>query len=66
VDNANVSTLPEFSAFQSQRVVFKDQLRNCEHVVFDEKNAVAYLSCDPGRDRWNAVVVSLKGGGLVG
>jgi arylesterase/paraoxonase len=39
-------------------IKFKEITRNCEDVVLDEENSVAILSCDPGRDKWNTVMVS--------
>jgi arylesterase / paraoxonase len=40
-------------------VKFEDVLRNCEDVVLDTKEGFALLSCDPGRDSWNTVMVYL-------
>jgi arylesterase/paraoxonase len=47
------SRLKTTNAFTSYDIKFKDQLRNCEDVILDETKGYAYLSCDPGRDRWN-------------
>ena len=43
--------------FQDYEIKFKDRLRNCEDVLVDENIGIAFLSCDPGRDRWNTVMV---------
>jgi hypothetical protein len=48
------------SAFKSYKIKFPDVLRNCEDVLLDEELGIAYLSCDPGRDWWNAVMVRYK------
>jgi arylesterase / paraoxonase len=50
--------LKEISAFKSHKIKFPDTLRNCEDILLDEELGIAYLSCDPGRDRWNTVMVS--------
>lgn len=44
------------STFKSREVRFGDRIRNCEDVVLEEEVGVAFLSCDPGRDRWNTVM----------
>lgn len=44
---------------KERQIKFRDQIRNCEDVVLDEGAGVAILSCDPGRDRWNTVMVKL-------
>ena len=38
-------------------IKFKELTRNCEDAVLDETNSLAILSCDPGRDKWNTVMV---------
>jgi hypothetical protein len=38
-------------------IKFADTNRNCEDAVLDEKNGIAILTCDPGRDKWNTVMV---------
>ena len=40
-------------------VKFADVLRNCEDAVLDTAEGFALLSCDPGRDSWNTVMVPL-------
>jgi arylesterase/paraoxonase len=42
--------------FKSHEVKFRDQLRNCEDVLFEEGMGIAFLSCNPGRDQWNTVM----------
>lgn len=44
--------------FKSHEIRFQDRIRNCEDVLVEEVMGVAFLSCDPGRDRWNTVMVS--------
>lgn len=48
--------LQEVNEFSSYSVKFADRVRNCEDALIDEENALAILSCDPGRDRWNTVM----------
>ena len=43
---------------KSHAVKFGERIRNCEDVLLDESTGIAFLSCDPGRDRWNTVMVS--------
>jgi arylesterase/paraoxonase len=43
---------------KSYEIKFADSIRNCEDVILEEDRGVAILSCDPGRDRWNTVMVS--------
>lgn len=50
--------LEGFNSFKSYEIKFADQIRNCEDVILEESLGVALLSCDPGRDRWNTVMVS--------
>lgn len=49
------------NTFKSHEVLFKDYVRNCEDVLMEESLGVAFVSCDPGRDRWNTVMVSSLG-----
>lgn len=37
---------------------FQDVVRNCEDAYIDRAAGFVLLSCDPGRDRWNTVMVS--------
>jgi arylesterase/paraoxonase len=48
--------LQSYSAY-SHKILFADKIRNCEDAVLDEDLGIAYMSCDPGRDRWNTVLV---------
>jgi arylesterase/paraoxonase len=52
------SKLPKMSAWKSYKILFADTIRNCEDSLMDEELGIAYLSCDPGRDRFNTVQVS--------
>ncbi|KAF1940494.1 hypothetical protein EJ02DRAFT_406476 [Clathrospora elynae] len=45
--------------FESHEIKFQDQLRNCEDVLLEEGMGIAFLSCNPGRDRWNTVMGTL-------
>lgn len=47
-----------FNTFKSHEIKFQDRVRNCEDVLIEEGMGVAFLSCDPGRDQWNTVMVS--------
>jgi arylesterase/paraoxonase len=51
------SVFQNVTTFRSQTVKFADKVRNCEDVVMVETLGVAFLSCDPGRDGWNTVMV---------
>jgi hypothetical protein len=44
--------------FKSHEIRFSDQIRNCEDVILEETLGIAFLGCDPGRDRWNTVMVN--------
>ncbi|KAH9868632.1 hypothetical protein J1614_007704 [Plenodomus biglobosus] len=48
--------IESFNHFKSLEIKFKDRIRNCEDVLIEEGLGVAFLSCDPGRDRWNTVM----------
>jgi hypothetical protein len=50
--------LERINAFKSHEIRFTDQIRNCEDVILEEALGIAFVSCDPGRDRWNTVMVS--------
>ncbi|KAH4234913.1 hypothetical protein HBI06_058030 [Parastagonospora nodorum] len=43
-------------AFSSHELKFTDKLKNCEDLILHEELGIAFLSCDPGRDRWNTVM----------
>jgi hypothetical protein len=49
--------LEPYNGFKSHEIKFVDQLKNCEDVILEEELGIAFLSCDPGRDRWNTVMV---------
>lgn len=38
-------------------VKFAGSLKNCEDVIIEPTGGFALLSCSPGRDRWNTVMV---------
>ncbi|KAF2632603.1 calcium-dependent phosphotriesterase [Macroventuria anomochaeta] len=46
--------------FATHRIKYQDRVRNCEDVIMEESLGVAFLSCDPGRDRWNTVMGTFK------
>jgi hypothetical protein len=50
-------SLQNLNRFKSHEVKFRDQLRNCEDVLLEEAMGIAFLSCNPGRDQWNTVMV---------
>ncbi|XPS94155.1 hypothetical protein M3J09_003480 [Ascochyta lentis] len=52
--------LQNIKSFESYGVKYQDRLRNCEDVILEESLGVAFLSCDPGRDRWNTVMGSFQ------
>jgi hypothetical protein len=43
--------------FKSMEIECTECVRNCEDVILEEELGLAILSCDPGRDRWNTVMV---------
>ena len=49
--------LPSIKAFKSHEIKYMGELRNCEDLVIDQDAGMALLSCDPGRDWWNTVMV---------
>jgi len=51
---------PPIYNIKNHEVNFRDRIRNCEDVLLDEAMGIAILSCDPGRDRWNTVMVRRK------
>jgi arylesterase/paraoxonase len=56
--------LPRINAFKSHEIKFADEIRSCEDVLLVESLGVAILPCDPGRERWNSVMVSVMKGKL--
>jgi len=53
------SRLPSISNINYE-IKFADMTRNCEDGILDEANDILILSCDPGRDQWNTVMVPLQ------
>ena len=49
--------LKEVNEFPTHQVRWPNEVRNCEDVVLDEGTGTAIFSCDPGRDKWNTVMV---------
>ena len=49
--------LPSINEFKSYDIKFADQVRSCEDVLLLEDQGLAIASCDPGRERWNTVMV---------
>lgn len=41
-----------------QEIKRLERFRNCEDIHMIEPSGVALISCDPGRDWWNTVMVS--------
>ena len=54
------SLFQKLNTFKSHEIKYRDQLRNCEDVIIEKSLGIAFLSCDPGRDRWNTVMVRPK------
>lgn len=44
--------------FKSYEIKFADTFRNCEDGLLVESAGIAILSCDPGREMYNTVIVS--------
>lgn len=53
--------LSSVNAIGDYEVRFKDVVRNCEDIYLNENEGWALLSCDPGRDKWNTVMVGPYG-----
>jgi arylesterase / paraoxonase len=51
--------LARVNAFPSHEIKFQDKLRSCEDAILVESTGVAIIACDPGRERWNTVMVRL-------
>lgn len=49
--------LSEINTFRSHEIKFADRVRSCEDVLILESRGLAILACDPGRERWNTVMV---------
>ncbi|KAL3478520.1 hypothetical protein BJX99DRAFT_104761 [Aspergillus californicus] len=54
--NNKPENLPEINAFSSSSLKLAGKVRNCEDGLIVEEDAMAILSCDPGRDLWNTVM----------
>ena len=50
--------LQHINNLKNSDIRFREDVRNCEDVVLDTDQGFALLSCDPGRDTWNTVMVS--------
>jgi arylesterase / paraoxonase len=50
--------LTKINTFKSHEIKFADRIRSCEDVLLVEEEGVAILACDPGREKWNTVMVS--------
>lgn len=50
--------LAKMNTFENYEVKFADRLRNCEDAVLLTERQLAITACDPGRDKWNVVMVS--------
>ncbi|KAF2968089.1 hypothetical protein GQX73_g5502 [Xylaria multiplex] len=51
--------LAKVNTFASHEVRFSDRIRSCEDALMVESEGVAIIGCDPGRERWNTVMVSI-------
>lgn len=51
--------LATINTFKSYEVKFADKTRNCEDALIIESKGIAIVGCDPGRERYNTVMVSL-------
>lgn len=51
--------LQNFNGFASHEIKFRNELTNCEDVLVEEGLGIAFFSCNPGRDQWNTVMVSV-------
>ena len=49
--------MPRINNVKNLQIRFADQVRNCEDMAIDTFEGFAILSCDPGRDSWNTVMV---------
>ena len=50
--------LPAVNNIGKYEIKFADRTRNCEDAILLETHGVAIVGCDPGRDKWNTVMVS--------
>jgi arylesterase / paraoxonase len=49
--------LQQVNRFKAQERKLKDVVRNCEDALLIPEREIALISCDPGRDNWNTVMV---------
>lgn len=49
--------LPRVNAAKSYEIKFADRVRSCEDAFLIEKEGLAILACDAGRERYNTVMV---------
>lgn len=49
--------LVKINTFASHEIRFADRIRSCEDALLVESRGLAILGCDPGRERWNTVMV---------
>jgi hypothetical protein len=49
--------LVKINTFASYEIKFADRIRSCEDALLIESEGLAILGCDPGRERWNTVMV---------
>lgn len=49
----------DINNLQSPEVKFSDTIKSCEDVLLVESKGLAIVACDPGREVWNTVMVSL-------
>lgn len=49
--------LVRVNMFASHEIRFSDRIRSCEDALLVESQGLAILGCDPGRERWNTVMV---------
>lgn len=50
------NNLSELNKFRTSSIKFQNKLHNCEDGIIIDEDALAILSCDPGRDLWNTVM----------
>lgn len=50
--------LNKVNTFASHEVRFADRVRSCEDTLLVESKGIAIMACDPGRERYNTVMVS--------
>ena len=52
--------LEKINNLESYEVRFQHLIRNGEDAYLNDEEGWALLSCDPGRDEWNTVMVRLQ------